>query len=68
MNIKLSTPRIRQLYGRQVAVATWYNPEDIPQGEISLVEILTKQQKGEVTITNSADVLSHLVLKLGVGA
>ena len=68
MNIKLSLPRIRGLFGRQIAVATWYDDQDKPQGEISLVQVLTKQQKGEVTITNSAEVLSHLVLNLGVGA
>lgn len=68
MNIKLSKPRIRQNYGRNVAVATWYNDAGAAQGEISLVQILSKQAKGEVKILNSDEVLQHLVLELGVGA
>lgn len=55
------------MYGRNVAVATLYEDEQA-KGEISLVQILTKQAKGEVTITNSAEVLHHLVINLGVGA
>jgi hypothetical protein len=56
------------MYGRQVVVVTLYNEANEPTGEITIVEALNRQAKGEYQITNSAEVLAHMVLKLGVGA
>lgn len=66
--IKLSLPRLKQLYGRQIVVATLYNELEVPTGEITLVDALSRQAKGEFMISNCAEILVHMVTKLGVGA
>lgn len=66
--LKLSLPRTRTLYGRRVVVVTLYDEANNPTGEITLVDALTRQAKGEFVISNANEVLEHMVIKLGVGA
>lgn len=59
---------MRNHYGRPVAVATLFNEDGAPVGEFPLAVLLTREKQGEFEITNKAEVLSYLVLHLGVGA